>query len=501
MRTHHDIENERENRFPGVPSVPGQEVEQGGSGPPWQPPHPSSPRPPNRRWFVVLLVSMLVVLLVAVGVGTIALVQISRQHITTATPTPGPTATVRPTPTMQPTPTSTSLPTRQWIQVLTGYHVTELQAAPSNPSVLYACAVPPNLPFNLAGVQTVLRSADLGTHWQDIGSRAGMSRGCELTINPTDSYEIYVSTSSSAPEDARVPSFVLKHTINGGDSWETIQHPLVYGPGLQIPPAWKGFNLSLESGRLYSLQSLLIPPQPAPPEHQGPLPTTWTRLLMSTDGGQSWGVLDRQLARTWQTVWGYKVNPGRTSTIYELVSPPGATAGEAMQAELYQSTDRGVSWQPLIQSIPGYPRTAEIYIGRQQPDLLYLRAQCPTRQVRHTGSGGGGPLYPSAGGVFDLCMSIDGGSTWRAIPAPAGRTTSMDGGLIDSQGRFYTYTLFSATPEVWRFDPANQGWERLTTEPARGTLLQATSIGTSGNATLWFLSGDQAKPVLYRYDA
>lgn len=494
MSTHHDIENEREDQLPVAPPVPGQEMGQGASVPPWQPPPPSSPRPPNRLWFVVLLVSMLVVLLAAVSVGTVALVQLSRQHITAGTPTPGPTAT------MQPTATATTQPARQWVQVLTGYHVTEILAAPSNPSVLYACAVPPDLPANLAGVQTVLRSADLGNHWQNIGARAGMSRGCELTISPTDSYEIYVSTSSSVPEDARVPSFVLKHTTNGGDSWETIQHPLVYGPGLQIPLAWKGFNLSFEGGRLYSLQSLLIPPQPPPPGHQGPLPTTWTRLLMSADGGRNWGVLDRQLARTWQTVWGYKVNPARTSTIYEMVSLPGATAGEAMQAELYQSTDRGVNWQPLIQSIPGYPRTAEIYLSRQRPDLLYLRAQCPTGQTRQTRSDGRGPLYPSAGGVFDLCMSIDGGSTWRAVPAPAGRTTSMDGGLIDSQGRFYTYTLFSAAPEIWRFDPTHQGWEQLTTEPVQGTLLQATSIGTGGNAALWFLSGNQMRPVLYRYE-
>jgi hypothetical protein len=81
-----------------------------------------------------------------------------------------------------------------------GYRVTELSAAPSHPNVLYACAV-----------QTVLRSADFGATWQDIGSRAQMSRGCELTINPTDSYEIYVATSSNPPADQAVPSYVLKH--------------------------------------------------------------------------------------------------------------------------------------------------------------------------------------------------------------------------------------------------------------------------------------------------
>lgn len=55
-------------------------------------------------------------------------------------------------------------------------------------------------------VQTVLRSVDFGATWQDTGKRAQMSRDCELTINPTDSCETYVATSSNPPTNQAVPS-------------------------------------------------------------------------------------------------------------------------------------------------------------------------------------------------------------------------------------------------------------------------------------------------------
>lgn len=185
------------------------------------PPSPPPMRPKSKRWLVVLI-SALIVLLLAASVGAIVLTRLGQQPIA-QTPTPNPTTTSpAPTSTIQPTP----LPVGQWVQVLTGYHVTRLSAAPSSPHVLYACAVPPGFPIEYRSVQTVLRSADFGATWQDIGSRAQMSRDCELAINPTDSYEMYVATSSNPPADKAVPSYVLEHTSNGGDSWETI-HPTV----------------------------------------------------------------------------------------------------------------------------------------------------------------------------------------------------------------------------------------------------------------------------------
>ncbi len=144
---------------------------------------------------MVAIVAAVIVLLLAVSAGVIVVAQLWRQPVT-PTPTPNPTettaVTITPGPTATPTPPFVP---GQWVQVLTGYNVLSLAAAPSHPNVLYACASPARA---TSTGTTVLRSADFGNHWQDIGVRAQMGKGsCELAINPTDSFEIYVVTSSN----------------------------------------------------------------------------------------------------------------------------------------------------------------------------------------------------------------------------------------------------------------------------------------------------------------
>jgi hypothetical protein len=46
----------------------------------------------------------------------------------------------------------------------------------------------------------------------------------------------------------------------------------------------------------------------------------------------------------------------------------------------------------------------------------------------------------------------------------------MSGGLIDTQSRFYTFTLFNKPAEIWRYDPAGNAWSKLTAEPTEGRL-------------------------------
>ncbi len=468
---------------------------------------PTSSRGPKRnRWLLATLIIVLVALLLVVSFGTVTLL-LQKPH-PVSTPTPNPTITTQPSATTQPTATpSTPTPapvTGQWIGVLNGYKITSLAAAPSNPNVLYACAVPPGLPPDLAGVETVLRSADLGNHWQDIGSRANMSRDCELAINPTDSYEIYVATSSNPATTPNVPSYVLKHTSNGGDSWETFQ-PTVHGPGLQIVLNWQGTHLYAAGNRLFSMQTLPIPPMPTPVGHQGSLPTTWTRVLMSTDGGHTWGMLDTQLSRTWQSAWTYAVNPLDTNILYEIAGLPGAMAGQFPKGELYKSTDGGSTWtlQPSLTQITGFLPTPQILLASEKPDIIYLtNMPCSSQQTFQSGTGA--LLQQRAGAGFSLCMSSNGGNNWQNITAPANLGFPMGGGPIDPQGRFYNVATNTANsvPEIWRYDPTNKAWSKVAAVPAAGSAQAVTSTGTNGSVAIWFLATPQAqgKYELYRYE-
>lgn len=472
-------------------------------------PQPPQPPTPSRSTRLVAIIAFTTIIVILLGISIGFLINAQRgPQPTPVTPTPNPTATTQPTSTATPQPTATPVTptptpppfTGQWIAVLNNYKITSLSAAPSNPNVLYACAVPPGLSPDLAGVQTVLRSADFGNNWQDLGNKAQMSRGCQLTINPNNSNEVYVGTSSAPATESQVPSYVLKHTTDGGNTWETFQ-PTVHGPGLQITPNWLGGLLSSAGNRLYSLQRLPIPPMPTPVGHQGSLPTEWTRLVMSTDGGHTWGVLDNQFASTWQSAATYTVNPTNTNIIYEIVGLPGATAGGIPQVELYKSADGGTTWQPLLKKIGVTPSGPAVFIGSQNPGQVYIsNTQCPASQAFHTG---GGPLFqPLAGGGFNLCASSDGGINWQTITAPTQLSAMMGGGQVDPQGRFYTWA--TPTPgsamETWRYDPVSKMWSKVTTVPTDGFLMAVTPTGTNGNNAMWFMGTGQNKLVLYRYE-
>ncbi len=456
---------------------------------------PSPPQKTQRkRWLLVTLIILLVAVLVIMSFGVAALLQQKTQPV--PTPTPKPTGIVQPSATTPPTPTpSTPTPspvTGQWISVLSGYKVTSTAAAPSNGNVLYACAVPPGQSPNLAGVETVLRSTDFGNHWQDIGSNAQMSRGCELAINPNDSNEIYVATSSNPATDQTVTAYVIKHTSNGGDSWETFQ-PTIHIAGQQNID-WEGSQFYAAGNRLFSLQRISISITPTP--------ATSTRLLVSTDGGHTWNVLDTQFAQTQQSAWTYAVNPLDTSIMYEIVGLPNAVPGQFPKGEFYKSTDGGNTWtlQPSLTQITGFVIMPTILIGSAKPETLYITNTPCTSQALRTGSGA--LLVQRAGGSFNLCMSSNGGTNWQNITAPTNQALSLSGGQIDAQGSFYDVATNSANliGEIWRYDASNNAWSKVVSVPAAGSIQSVTSAGTHGNVAIWFLANVQGKYQLYRYE-
>ncbi len=346
-----------------------------------------------------------VALTLVIGLGTIACSQLGQPQNTPSVPVPA---------------------AGNWVQVLTGYALTSLKAARSDPAVIYACATR----YRQAGNARTpigyafLRSADFGAHWQNIGSKLVLGGACQFAINPADSNDLYfvnVLTHSQSPG-------VLLHSTDGGQSWNTIT-PVFQIPGLKSPVVWAPLQLTMEGNQLFALQvvpsgTVSLPGQSAPPSRFSSI----LHLLTSVDGGNNWTVLDNYLNNTAQDVRSYAVDPSSIDTIYEVVSVPvlpiqpmGRLQGNGTPipapsltpgSALYKTTDGGSNWQQLQQ---GLPLGAQVQLAIDKPNLVYLS----------TISGGPHPLRPLAVvgpnasvSTFQLSMSNNGGATWSSVALP-----------------------------------------------------------------------------------
>ncbi len=120
---------------------------------------------------------------------------------------------------------------------------------------------------------------------------------------------------------------VLKHSTNGGKTWTTIAPSLKSASG-QPAPLWRMQlgnmqQISLVAGHLFAIE--VIPFSVLPPVKSGGVPpylNQLPRLITSSDGGQTWTIVDQQFASTQQSISSYAVNPSNANTIYALFHKP-----------------------------------------------------------------------------------------------------------------------------------------------------------------------------------
>jgi hypothetical protein len=458
-----------------------------------------------------------------------------------------------------------AMPTGNWANVLQGYTLTSLQEAANDPAHLYACAVNSrnrNIPSKGASSSassaslTVLSSSDYGTHWQNIGGNISLTSNCQLAVNPDNSSELYV-LGATQTQNGQTTS-VLKQSTNGGQTWTTITPSLQSASGSPAP-LWRMQmgnmqQISMGAGHLFAME--VVPFRVLPPVKSGSVPpylNQLPRLITSSDGGQTWTIVDQQLASTQQGVSSYAVEPSNANTIYALfqkawfpVLQPQPRQGAPMptngfNAELYKTTDGGTTWKPLLQSLPlgtsiqlaaGNPQT--IYVGGSRSPLPYA-----------AGSPGG----TSAQGIgsFSLRVSNDGGANWQNVP-DVPQTPFVRNWFVSQNGQVYIHTgglaaqpgmtivvgtaiaatavtipqstpqTISATPhsmpmikqpqatpaasqtQIQRFDLTANQWSTVTKPPVNGTLLAVTPASGTGNI-LWYTGIVQGQNVLYRYVA
>ncbi len=415
------------------------------------------------------------------------------------------------------------LPLGQWTLVLSGYTLTSLAAARSNPAVLYACATQAQastqvqgLPFSGHGednnpTYTILHSTDFGTHWQDVGAKAGFVGHCQLTINPADRNDVYVVSGPEHVSTGTPSSDILTHSTDGGQTWKIIQ-PTLHVPSLQSSIAWQVQQISMVGNRLLGLQPI---PDNIPQSRQRNV-LQFVRLVTSTDGGFTWTVLDNQFQAAKLGVRSYAIDPSNSNTMYELVGRPlSPIGGPAPRSEppstpvppydtngdLYRTTDGGAQWQLVFKSLPF---GSEVQLASNKSQVIYAGGSAsplPLAGVLPEHPFSRAPYQPSGAGSFNLHVSSDGGATWRETAALLS-ISYVQSWFVGPDGQVYAYGggFASGTPAshntIERYDPTIDKWSELNGPQAQGTLLAVTPTRASGGSILWFMASMGA---LYQY--
>jgi len=499
---------------------------------------PSLPARPKRNRWLAGIGAIIVVLLV--GLSALVFAQLRQHQAAQTSPTP---------------------PTAHWKQVLKGYTLISLNAARSDPAIVYACVVRETQsasPQSNTNAITILRSADFGDHWQDISGGVVAGDTCQLAVNSANSNDIYViSYGNNAPNPSQ-----LKHSQDGGKTWETIL-PVMHVSSLQTPVQWEIQQMQVEGNQLFGIQWIVPRALPVVPPIKT-IPYLVPRLATSVDGGHNWTIIDNQFAAQRLGVHSYAVDPNNSNTIYDLIGSsllpinlrsvptydPLPMIG--INQELFKTTDGGATWQSVLKNIP---YASQVQLATGNPQLIYV-------------GGTMGPLpllpgvprqsYPFAIGSYHLQMSTNGGSTWQNVAIPSDMQ-SIQNWFVSSMGQVYTTptipfsnqptvipgTIQPSTPVsnpgsspqtgiqgtvgadlsrtspiyrpaslvdihaqvvsvapsqfIRRYDPNTNSWSNVTNPPTTGFMLQLTSIQSTSGAVLWFVGMADNGQVLYRY--
>jgi hypothetical protein len=502
---------------------------------------PSLPaRPKHNRWLAGIGAIIIVVLLVSLSALVFA--QLRQHQAVQTSPTP---------------------PAGHWKQVLKGYTLISLNAARSDPAIVYACAAKETPNASSQGntrAITILRSADFGDHWQDIGRSAMAGDTCQLAVNSANSNEIYAASYGNP-----MPNPVqLKHSQDGGKTWETIL-PVIHFSSPQTPVQWAIQQMQVEGNHLFGIQWIIPRALPVGPLIKA-FPYLVPRLATSVDGGHNWTIIDNQFATQRLGVHSYAVDPNNSNTIYDLVESsllpinlrsvptydPLPIYG--INQELFKTTDGGSTWHSVLKNIP---YTSQVQLATGNPQVIYV-------------GGTLGPLplqpdvprqsYPVEIGSYHLQISTNSGSTWQNVAVPSDMQ-SIQNWFVSSLGQVYASptipfssqptavvgtivpttpvpistgnsqssvqansvgadlsrpstiyrpasvvdaniqtTHFTSSQFIRRYDPNTNGWSNVTTPPTTGFMLQLTPVQSTSGAVLWFVgSSDNGQEILYRY--
>jgi hypothetical protein len=488
-------------------------------------------RPKRKRWLAGIGAFIIVILLV--GLSALVFAQLRQHHTAQTSPTP---------------------PTAHWKQVLKGYTLISLNAARSDPAIVYACVIRGTQNAstqNNTNAISILRSADFGDHWQDVGEGVIAGGTCQLAVNSANSSDIY----AVSYENNSQYHVLLKHSQDGGKTWETIL-PIMHYPSTLTAVSWTVQQMQVEGNHLFGIQWIMPRALPVGPPIKA-FPYLVPRLATSVDGGHHWTIIDNQFATQRLGVRSYAVDPNNSNTIYDLVGSslfpinlrevptydPLPIIG--LNQELYKTIDGGATWQSALKNIP---YASQVQLAAGNTPIIYVG-----------GTIGPLPLLPGAPrqsnqveiGSFHLQMSTNSGSTWQNIAIPSDMQ-SVQNWFVSSAGQVYASptipfsnqptvipgTIQPATPVsfpsstsvgadvsgtspmyrpsslvtfnshatqfasslfIRRYDPTTNSWSNITKPPSTGFMLQLTPLQSNAGVVIWFVGMGDNGQVLYRY--
>jgi photosystem II stability/assembly factor-like uncharacterized protein len=273
-----------------------------------------------------------------------------------------------------------------------------LEAAPSNPRILYAGTGEADIRSDIAFGKGVYRSDDAGAHWRNIGLRNTFHIG-RIVIDPRNPDIVYVAAlgHAYAPNAERG----VFRTRDGGRTWE---HVLDKGPEIGA------VDLAMTPEDPNVLYAAMWQARRTPWSQYGPNEGPGSGLYRTTDAGVTWNAVSGSGLP--QAQWGRSgiaIARGTQGRRVYLLVEAGKESG------LYRSDDAAASWKrvsadPRITSRAWY--FSFIAVDPNNPDAVYIPNIALLRSV-------------DAGVTFTVLRGAPGGDDYHSIWIDPGNSARM----------------------------------------------------------------------------
>jgi len=447
--------------------------------PPMQPPPqpPGPPRVKREHWFLVS--ALLIVLVLVLALGSVFVVQLTRQPATHPTPTPVVATTPTPAPAATTTPTPVTTPTS----------AATATTSPKPPVVSYQplnaiWMINATTGWARTTTQKILHTSDGGTSWQDVTPpyTAGSTTQFPSAFASLGGSMAWVAVSEKLP-DGTIAGVVFR-TSDGGHSWQqsTLSTSQLGLSKVQFVNAQDGWVLSSPGGVAAGSEG--------------------EDLFRTTDGGQTWSLVARAPGAL--PLQGIKSGMGWISSTTGWITGSIAIPNAVY---LYRSQDGGVSWQPqaLPSSFPAQATEPPVFFSAREGLLpvIFSTPQGPSFAVYATHDGGvtwssSTPLS-TISSVWDwdlltmqqwwvvgangstLNVTSDGGQHWTAITPSANFQHISQLNFVSAQEGWAISTASPTTPVLLKTMDGGQTWVQVSpgSQTASWKVVSSPSMGPS----------------------